>query len=124
MHNIELIIEQGLVIQTSLTCLSDVLDRAAWDHSWPPMPVANCRGNSNDSHLSVEERRLIKRRVANRESARRIRQKKLRSIEGLQLQVRLFDVTAGATHASVCTCKPRSNSADIWPLVGNPFKLY
>lgn len=35
-----------------------------------------CSGDPDASHLSIEERRLIKRRISNRESAQRVRQRK------------------------------------------------
>ncbi|MCJ1461814.1 hypothetical protein MMC07_000413 [Pseudocyphellaria aurata] len=44
-----------------------------------------CRGDPNAPHLT-EERRRIKRRIANRESARRVRHKKLAALNEVQAQ--------------------------------------
>lgn len=47
-----------------------------------------CSGDPNAKHLTETERRQIKRRIANRDSARRVRQKKLQTVSELSLQVR------------------------------------
>lgn len=48
---------------------------------WP------CSGDPEAIHLTPEQRRKLKRRIANRESARRVRQKKLLSLDELQSKV-------------------------------------
>lgn len=44
-------------------------------------------GDPSDEHLTEEERRRLKRRIANRESARRVRQKRQEQMEELQAKV-------------------------------------
>lgn len=44
-------------------------------------------GDPNAKHLTETERRQIKRRIANRDSARRVRQKKLQTVSELSLQL-------------------------------------
>jgi FtsZ-binding cell division protein ZapB len=49
-------------------------------------PIAY-KGDINSPHLTEAERRRIKRRVANRESARRVRQKRQETMEELQIRM-------------------------------------
>ena len=46
-----------------------------------------CRGDPDAAHLTEEERRRIKRRIANRDSARRVRQKRQDNVQELHMQV-------------------------------------
>jgi hypothetical protein len=45
-------------------------------------------GDPNAPHLSEAERRRVKRRIANRESARRVRMRKMEQVEELVVKVR------------------------------------
>ncbi len=45
------------------------------------------KGDPDSNNLTEEERRRIKRRIANRESARRVRQKRQDLMEELQMSV-------------------------------------
>jgi len=46
------------------------------------------KGDPNDPTLTEKERRGIKRRIANRESARRVRHRRQEELEEMQLKVR------------------------------------
>lgn len=52
-------------------------------------PIAY-RGDPNAPELTDQERRRIKRRIANRESARRVRHKRQEELEDMQIKVRLL----------------------------------
>lgn len=45
-------------------------------------------GDPNDPSLTEAERRRVKRRIANRESARRVRQRRLQEVDSILVQVR------------------------------------
>ena len=51
-------------------------------------PIAY-RGDPNAPELTDQERRRIKRRIANRESARRVRHKRQEELEDMQIKVGL-----------------------------------
>jgi hypothetical protein len=50
------------------------------------------KGDPNSAHLTEGERKRIKRRIANRESARRVRQKRLELLDELQLKIQELQV--------------------------------
>jgi hypothetical protein len=52
-------------------------------------PIAY-KGDPNSPHLTEDERRRVKRRIANRESARRVRQKRQDLLGELQIKVNAF----------------------------------
>lgn len=52
-------------------------------------PIAY-RGDPNSPALTEDERRRVKRRIANRESARRVRQKRQDQLGELQIKVGYF----------------------------------
>ena len=72
-------------------------------------PIAY-QGDPNAPHLTEQERRRIKRRIANRESARRVRNKRQEALEGMQsnVSVHFYD------HHLICTpCQSRTK-AGVW----------
>ena len=47
------------------------------------------RGNPDSAHLTTDERRVIKRRIANRESAQRARDRKQEDAKATAVEVRI-----------------------------------
>ncbi|KAK9811169.1 hypothetical protein WJX73_007919 [Symbiochloris irregularis] len=66
----------------------------------PGRPVIY-RGDPDASHLTDQQRRQIKRRIANRESARRMRDKKQESDESLQIEIKNLKARASALESEL-----------------------
>ena len=79
-------------------------------------PIAY-KGDPNAANLTEAERRRIKRRIANRESARRVRARRQETLEELQVRVALqFDTIIGDSMDlhSACNVPSCLNRAQIW----------
>lgn len=59
------------------------------------------KGDPNDPGLAEKERRRIKRRIANRESARRVTYRRQEEMEDMQIRVSMVKSGRGEVHVCV-----------------------